>query len=77
MRIGNNPAMPQIDTDSLITVTNAARVAGVSRFWMLSQAKSGKVASVTVDGVRFVYRSAAEAFVRDPVRGRPRAMSAG
>jgi hypothetical protein len=69
--------MTKIDTDSLLTVTNAARVAGVSRFWMLSQAKAGKIAGVTIDGVRFVYRSAAESFVRDPVRGRPRALSAG
>jgi hypothetical protein len=69
--------MTKIDTDSLLTVTNAARVAGVSRFWMLSQAKSGRIAGVTIDGVRFVYRSAAESFVRDPVRGRPRGVSAG
>ena len=69
--------MPKIDTDSLLTVTNAARVAGVSRFWMAAQAKSGRIAGVTIDGVRFVYRSAAESFVRDPVRGRPRAVSAG
>jgi hypothetical protein len=69
--------MTRIDIDKLLTITNAAKVAGVSRFWMTQQVKNGKMASVTIDGVRFVFRDAAEAFVRDPSRGRPRGESRG
>jgi hypothetical protein len=69
--------MPRIDTDKLLTITNAAKVAGVSRFWMSRQAKAGQIAAVCIDGVWFVDRAAAAAFVRDPSRGRPRTASRG
>lgn len=64
--------MPRIDPATLITITNAAKVAGVSRFWMREQAKAGKIPGVCIDGVWFVDRAAASAFTRHPSRGRPR-----
>lgn len=62
---------PKIDPALYVRVGTAADLANVSRFWMLQHVKAGKVAGVEIDGQWFVLRSAAAAFERHPVAGRP------
>jgi len=63
----------KIETDDYLTVGHAAKLAGVSRYWMRQQVKAGKVDGVCIDGLWFVLRTAAESFVRHLTAGRPRA----
>jgi hypothetical protein len=56
-----------------VSVGHAADIACVSRFWMRQQVQAGKIAGVSMDGIWFVLRSAAEGFERHPTAGRPRA----
>jgi hypothetical protein len=65
---------PKIDPSLYVRIGTAAKLAGVSRLWMLTQIKKGAVAGVEIDGQWFALRSSAAAFKRDPIgRGRPRA----
>jgi hypothetical protein len=52
----------RIETDDYITVTNAAKIAGVSRYWMRQKAQSGEVKAVCIDGLWFVLKAHAERF---------------
>jgi hypothetical protein len=52
----------KIETDHYVTVTNAATLAGVSRFWMRQQAQAGKVKAVCIDGLWFVLKADAARF---------------
>ena len=68
----------RFNTDEWVQCGAAAKVAGVSRDWMRKLAESGRVEAVRIDGLWFVKRAAAAAFVRDPVgRGRPPAKRRG
>jgi hypothetical protein len=62
----------KIDPDLYVSVGHAADIACVSRFWMRQQVQAGKIAGVSMDGIWFVLRSAAEGFERHPTAGRPR-----
>jgi hypothetical protein len=66
----------KIDPSLYVTVGHAAELADVSRLWMRTYAKAGRIQAVEIDGIWFVLRSAAEAFERHPTAGRPR-MSPG
>jgi hypothetical protein len=47
----------RINTDDYVTCTNAATLAGVSRQYMRRLALDGRVRSVVIDGLLFVYRA--------------------
>jgi hypothetical protein len=74
MPIGNTAKM-KIDPSLYVTVGHAADLADVSRLWMRTKAKAGRIPAVEIDGIWFILRSAAEAFARHPTSGRPRVSS--
>lgn len=65
--------LKSFDPDEWVSVSTAASLADVHREWMRRLAKSGRVRSFALDGQWFVFKADAEAFERDPNRGRPRA----
>lgn len=64
--------MPKIETTDYIAVGHAAKLADVSRLWMRTLAKDGKVRAVEIDGQWFIHRKDAEKYERHPTAGRPR-----
>jgi hypothetical protein len=62
----------KIDPSLYVTVGHAAELADVSRLWMRTQAQAGRIPAVEIDGIWFVLRTAAAAYVRHPTAGRPR-----
>lgn len=62
----------RIDPAKLVTVSHAAEIAGVDRYWMRQLVRRGDVAGVCIDGVWFAERAAAERYERHPTAGRPR-----
>jgi hypothetical protein len=62
----------KIDPAKLVTVTHAAELAGVDRYWMRQLVRDGVVSGVCIDGVWFADRAAAERYERHPTAGRPR-----
>lgn len=64
--------MPKIETSDYVTVGHAAKMADVSRLWMRTLAKDGKVRAVEIDGQWFIHRKDAEQYERHPTAGRPR-----
>jgi hypothetical protein len=70
--------MPKIDPTRYITIGHAAKLAGVSRLWMRTQVKEGKIGGIEIDGVYFAERSSVMAYAKTPAgRGRPRSGNAG
>jgi hypothetical protein len=76
---GNNHDMPpRIDPSRYLTIGHAAKLAGVSRLWMRTQVKEGKIGGIEIDGVFFAERSSVAAYAKTPAgRGRPRGSVAG
>lgn len=65
--------MPKIDPTLYVTIGHAAKLAGVTRFWLREQVKAGRVQGVCIDGVYFALRSSVQAFAKSPSGiGRPR-----
>lgn len=64
---------PKIDPEKYLTIGNAAKRAGVSRFWMRRLVKEGHLAGVTIDGQFFALLSAVDNYAKTlPPVGRPR-----
>lgn len=60
------------DPKEWVSVGAAAMRADVTRNWMRTLAKEGKVRSIVINDQWFIYRADAEGFVRSETRGRPR-----
>jgi len=65
-------ATKRINPANYLTISNAAKLAGVSGFWMRKNVQSGRIPGVQIDGVWFVLASAAAGFERHATAGRPR-----
>jgi len=66
-------AAGRFDPAKYLSVGAAAKVAGVSRFWMRKLLQEGHVAGVQIDGQAFALRSAVESYAATPAgHGRPR-----
>jgi len=69
--------MPKIDPSLYVTIGHAAKLAGVTRFWLREQVKQGRVQGVQIDGIWFALRSSVQAFAKNPCSvGRPRSGAA-
>jgi hypothetical protein len=66
------PKAPVMDLADAVSLPEAAKLAGVTDFWMRKLIQAGKVLGVKIGRNYLVDRNSAKAFDRHPSAGRPR-----
>lgn len=64
---------PTVDPKKYVSIKTAAAIAGVSRLYMRTMVKDGRIPGIEIDGYYFALRTACEKYERHPSNlGRPR-----